>query len=308
MKLALSMLVLMAGINVWAQQAADQTQSSTVNNKDVKPAAAAAKTGDIDDEITNARLRAVTGAKSDFSFWSSFSYAGSSLLNPTSSQRPQLNAQNAADPTNLSGQVSGKYRLTEHDSLIAGVGVQYTPSFTDNSGTNQPTSTTVQSPYVDYNRAFRVGAYQNVIDVNISKYTLGTDVSQNLNWAWSLSHTVMREVGESKRLSLGLSSALAEDVYTAAGQAGGYTLQAAVEPVLEYAITDKASFRTVYRMVMLNEVFGTNSNWSQATQTESAGIGYAITRDIYVYPNMQWLWNRIAADVTTVGFGANINL
>jgi hypothetical protein len=96
-----------------------------------------AQSGDIDDEITNARLRAVTGSKSPFSFWSQFIYYGAAISNPFSTQRPQLNSQNNADPTTLVGQISGKYRFTEHDSVIAGIGVQYTPAYTDNTNPNK---------------------------------------------------------------------------------------------------------------------------------------------------------------------------
>jgi hypothetical protein len=308
MKSVLVVLMALMSANVFAQSATSDQNSSTVNAKDVEPSKVEGK-ADIDDEITNARLRAVTGAKSNFSFWSQFVYSGASIVNPLSSQRPQLNSQNNADPTNLYGQVSGKYRLSEHDSIIAGIGVQYTPAYTDNTQGPQGASTTAQSPYIDYNRAFRTGQFQNVVDVSISKYTLAADLANNLNWSWGVQHQLMRELGESKKLSLGLASFIGQDVYTAAGQpAGSYYLQVQVEPIMEYAITDKVSFRTVYRMLILNEMATTNANWQQATQTESAGVGFAITRDIYIYPNMQWIWNHISADATTVGFSTNINL
>jgi hypothetical protein len=80
------------------------------------------------------------------------------------------------------------------------------------------------------------------------------------------------------------------------------------DPILEYAFTDKASFRTVYRAMTLRASNANKSSWKVSDTTESMGFGYALTRDIYLYPNMQWKWNAVAADKTTVGFSANINL
>lgn len=298
----------------FAQNAADQSNGqdpsqSTVDAKEFVPTGVEAKSGDIDDEITNARLRAVTGAKSNFSFWSQFAYAGAAITSPFSTLRPQLNSQNNADPTNLTGQVSGKYRLTEHDSIIAGIGLQYTPAYNDPTQGPQGTATNMSTPYVDYNRAFRVGGVQNVLDVTLSKYTLGSDLANNLNYNWAVQHQFMVELGKSKKLSIGMANFVTQDVYTSDGQTpGSKYLQVGFEPVLEYAITEKTSFRTVYRMAIFNEMFGTNGNWTEAAQSESVGIGYAIRRDIYIYPNMQWGWTNINANATTVGFSTNINL
>jgi hypothetical protein len=33
-----------------------------------------------------------------------------------------------------------------------------------------------------------------------------------------------------------------------------------------------------------------------------------VSRDFYVYPNVQWKWSQITADQTTIGLSTNINL
>lgn len=269
--------------------------------------------GDIDNEITNARLRAVSGAKSDWSFSSSFNYSGSSILSPFSTLRPQFNPQNGADPTNANGQLAIKYRVTEHNSLLAGFGVQYTPGYTDN-GTAVAQQTTASSPYIDYNRAFRTGAAQHVIDVAVSKYTLSSDIDQNLNLAFSAGDQVMFNVADSK-LELGAALGYSQDLYDGQALRNGaprkdyiYS-QAYFEPIAEYAFNDKINLRTVFRMYILNQSAADRTYWaSPAVTTESLGVGFAVTRDVYLYPSIQWAWDRIAADATTVGFSANINL
>ena len=91
---------------------------------------------DIDEEITNARLRATTGAKSLLSFQSSFNYNGSSINEPLAQTRPQLSPGTVEnDPAKLQGLVSMKYRATDHDNINVGVGVGWlTPSYDGQRG------------------------------------------------------------------------------------------------------------------------------------------------------------------------------
>ncbi len=300
MKIILTLVLLGTVSNTFAAESSMETPLPSQTSVKVS--------SDIDDEITNARLRAVTGAKSNYSFWSQTVFLGSSLSAPLQTPRPQLNPQNGADPVNFSSQVGGKYRVSENDSLIAGIGLQYTPAYPDPRRGGQPTTTTMSQPYVDYSRAFRWGGYQNVVDVAISKYTLPADQDAGLNLFWSMSHQLIVELPSVKKLSLGFASFLGQDIYNTVRPKGSFYLGAGFDPVLEYALTEKLSFRTMYFMLSLSEISGEENLWKQSQQTESAGVGYAVTRDIYLYPNVGWMWGHMSADQTTVGLSANINL
>jgi hypothetical protein len=37
-------------------------------------------------------------------------------------------------------------------------------------------------------------------------------------------------------------------------------------------------------------------------------VGYSVTRDIFLYPNIQFLPNQVASDMTNVGIQATINV
>jgi len=303
-----AILALLLGSGAFAQVApATESNTSTVKQNEVGQRA---EKKDIDDEITNAKLRAATGSKKLISVSSSLAYAGASILNPTSTERPQLNSgSNAADPTNLSGNIALKYRATDHDNISLGFGVQYTPAFVKNrqTGEKASASTTASSPYLDYSRVFRAADIQNVVSATISKYTLKEDIEDaKLNYSVGLSHSFMVGVGDSK-FEVGMASGLGQDIYSEY-MAGSYEYNLSFSPILEYAFTDKASFRTVYRAVNMSTKVDDNARWKTADTSQSMGFGYAITRDVYVYPNMQWKWNRVASDATTVGFSTNINL
>ncbi len=304
----LATLALLLNTGAFAQVApAAESNTSTVKQSEVGQRA---EKKDIDEEITNAKLRAATGSKKSISISTAFGYAGASLLNPTSTERPQLNDNSSsADPTYLSGTIGVKYRVSDHDNLSLGFGVQYVPAYVADKSTGEkaPSAFSASSPSLDWSRVFRAGDIQHVVDVGISKYTLQEDVNdRKLNYSLGFSHQFMTSLGATP-FEIGMVSSLGQEIYSEYNARGTqYSLSFA--PMLEYAFTDKASFRTVYRAVSLSTQSRDVAHWNLADTTESMGFGYAITRDVYVYPNMQWKWNRVAADQTTVGFSTNINL
>ncbi len=308
-KALVAAVTIMLGAAAFAQTTTTTTETtSTVKMTEVGNNAANRK--NIDEEITNAKLRAETGSKKLWSFGSTFSYAGGSITDPTSTERPQLNdGQVSLDPTKLSGQMSVKYRLTDHDNLNLGFGVDYTPEFTNNKLTGAKTSAkaNASTPYLSYGRVFKAGDVQNVFDATISKYTADQDVNENfLNYNVSVSHNMMVSLGTSKA-EIGLYSYFAQDIFSE--QTGDNVIYSfGLNPIFEYAISDAVSFRTVSRWLVWNVANNNRDKGVLAGQTQSMGIGFAVTRDIYLYPNMQWRWSALTADKTTVGLAANINL
>lgn len=264
----------------------------------------------IDEEITNAKLRAATGSKKLVSLASSFSYSGGALTNPTSTERPQLNeGQVSADPTKLNGQISVKYRMTDHDNLNVGLGIDYTPEYTKDrtTGAKEEAKWNASTPYVSYGRVFKAGEVQNVLSATLSKYTASPDVNEaKLNYNVYLDHTMMVGIGTSKA-EIGLVSFIQQEFYSEEVADGSFERQIGFYPVAEYAVSDKLSLRTVSRWIAFNVSKGSDTG-KLAAQTQSVGVGYAATRDVYLYPNMQWKWSTLAADQTTVGLSANINL
>lgn len=307
--LVIMLALSMTGAAALAQDAASDTNTSTLKASEVKKGT---DRKDIDEEITNARLRAETGSKSKWSFASNFTYSGAAINNPTSTKRPQLNdGQASADPTKLSGQVSVKYRINDHDNLNVGLGVDYTPSYERADKRTEPSRYNASSPYVSYSRVFKAGDVQNVLEADLTKYTAKEDIEDSkLNYEAVLSHTAMAPVGTSKA-EIGLYTFVAREFYQAGDKEDGYTLyQIGIDPVAEYAVTDNLSLRTVSRWLTWS-IAGSGENEGKgmlAQQTQSIGVGYAITRDVYVYPNMQWKWTKFAADATTIGFTTYINL
>jgi hypothetical protein len=80
-------------------------------------------------------------------------------------------------------------------------------------------------------------------------------------------------------------------------------------PFVEYAFNDMFSFRTVFRPAdfthMRNDDAGT---FERSMYTQSLGLGIAVTRDIYLYPNMQFAPENLQPALTNVGLSTSINV
>jgi hypothetical protein len=69
------------------------------------------------------------------------------------------------------------------------------------------------------------------------------------------------------------------------------------------------NWRAVYRYYWYQQSRAQKSSeWTTLDPTISTGIGFSITRDIFLYPNIQFNPEDIRADRTNLGLSANINL
>ena len=301
MRFLASVLILLTAGLVHAEEAAVSDSTTT---KTKMPSEVTAQRKDIDEEITNKKLRAETGAKSVISLKSAFAYSGGSINSPLSQERPQLSPGTTnPEPSKLSGSISAKYRISDHDSMSLGVGVGWlTPTYQGQKGQ-------VENPYLGYTRAFKTGIIQNVIEASIVKYTSNSASKNDDLWNSNFDYTILAKVGHS-RLDLGLDLGYYREFYsqTTARNGDNPLDYVALYPFAEYELNDMASLRTVYRGFSYFNSSNDQKTFVHDDPTQSFGVGLAITRDIYLYPNLQWVWADVRAEKTNVAISANINL
>lgn len=325
----------------WAQSAttSSSTNTSTVKVEEVQKADQKEK--DIDNEITDARMRATLGSKSKWSFKSALGYSGGSISDPLGEIRPnyRAGANREALPA-LSGTVGINYRLTERDGLSLSTGVTIVdplhgdivkPATDKRGGGNTGVSRyTVSTPSLGWSRGYKAMGTQMISSVSVSKYT-STD-SANVD-AWgdiSLSQTVLANFGASN-WSGGVSLTGAYSIYgdgqisdvvinkrgttlRQAHEAGDYKrddLLIGLYPFAQYAFNDTFSFRTVFgyfEFLHYRDEYGNSQDFFQREPYQSVGVGISVTRDIYLYPNIQFTPKDIRADRTNVALSTNINL
>jgi opacity protein-like surface antigen len=243
--------------------------------------------GDIDEEITNAKLRAESGSKSKWSGSVTAIYNGSSMATPFAGDRPNTNQEPTPPRVYLGGQIGARYRMTKNDSLALGTGYQVIRPFHDGKKGN------VFDPYVAENHAQKFGGVQNSITTTVTGSTDRDELHIGQIGELDIANTSMYDFGGSK-MSIGLA---VEGTYNAFGMnkdrlvsdtdnkgntvmtpAGGgqrdYIL--GIYPLAEYAFTDKVMLRTVFRPLIFNHqrILGDtqNSGWAKARWTQSATL------------------------------------
>lgn len=329
MKNALALIVALLALatTAGAQEAQETTNTSNIKASDVAPKEETQK--DIDTEITNARMRATLGAKSKWSLKSAFGYNGGSVERPAARVRPNYRAgANIPALSSLSGTVGIKYSLSARDSVSFGTGVLvYNPfhgdlsrsTFLDPRNGKNRDRYSASTPYLDYSRAYKVGGLQMISSATYSHFT-EPDTTRDMNGIGNVSfdQTVLADLGESS-WSAGIALSVDTTIYK-----GGMSEFAKSEgaqqddfgyglyPFAEYAFNDKYSFRTVFGYFQMihyrGDIGASKGNVISLAPYQSMGIGMALTRDLYLYPNVQFTPLDIRGDRTNVALSANINL
>lgn len=322
-----------------AQEENQNANTSTVKVSDVQKSEEAQK--DIDEEITNARMRATLGSKSKWSFKSALGYSGGAVDNVFGEIRPNYRAgANRETLPVLSGTVGINYRMTDKDnlSLTTGVAVvdplhgDITKPATDKRGGGDEAVSRyeISTPSLGWSRGYKASGMQMISDISVSKYT-DSDSANIQSWGdISVGQTVLADFGDSNwsgglSLSAGLTLYGDGPISDVVAFNDGRTLRQGYEqgalkrddlliglyPFAEYSFNDTFSFRTVFgyfEFLHYKDEYGSSQEFFQKEPYQSVGVGISVTRDIYLYPNVQFTPKDIRADRTNVALSTNINL
>lgn len=301
LNLGMSILIFLAAFGLHAEENQSSTSSNKVKASDLGVKQQEQK--DIDEEITNARLRASTGSKSKISLQTDFAYSGGTFSEPFGKTRPKLSAGPILPAyTALSGNIAAKYRATDRGSINIGSGIGLTtPGY-------EGQRSELQDPYLTHTYVFKVGNVQNVLSSSLTVHSAKDNLDAKNTYSVDFTHTALWSF-DGSGWQVGLATSIGQEGYSEFSednaQAGLNSI--AFYPFTEYAFNDMYSFRTVYRGMTFysNRDAANTYKWIESTQ--SMGLGVALTRDLYLYPNIQWVWRDIRADKTNVALSANIN-
>lgn len=320
--------LVMAPVASFAQSSSTATNSSTLKMDNLKKPEEKEK--DIDQEITDARMRAQLGSKSKWSFKSSLSYSGGSIEQPLESVRPNYRASATIEAmTSLSGDVGVNYRAGERDNISFGTGVTIIDPLhgdltkpADDARKGRSGSLAryeVSTPYLGWSRGYRALDTQMISSLTYNHATDSDSINLTKTFgALNFSQTFLANFGKTK-WNGGASISLGKSFYTgditdpalvARMKKGLYKrteLSYGLFPFLQYTFNDRYSFRTVFGYFQFSRYEGYNDN-VQLEPYQSVGVGVSITRDIYLYPNVQFTPKDIRSDRTNVALSANINV
>lgn len=282
-------------------------------------AKSAEATDEADQLITNRRLRASEGSLSKWSVSTFWNYQGGSVNDPTDPERPNIvNGGNVQTLQSLSGEVGVKYRITPKDSLTASTGLFMTTPFHDKIDKNSKLKPAfdensrklnVQDPFLKYAHLDSIFGIQSISTVQGKIITNNQLANRRFRSELMLSQNFMKDVGKT-----GFS-------YGAALIGYFYDFRDSVKaddntdkliglyPQAEYVINDTYNLRTVFGWQVYENLRGNPSDtYSKRKVYQSVGLGISVTRDLFLYPNIQFIPSNMRDDVTNIAMSANINL
>ena len=274
-----------------------------------------------DELITNRRFRASNGSLSALSLNLAMSYLGGNLQTPLSADRPNLNsAGDTASLSAISGTINGSYRLTKVDRIGFGAGLQMLAPLQDDINTDDARAKKefdenqgdldVFNPMISYTRMAKIMGVQTISTTIATGYTAGNLTDAGYDYALETNLNTMYDFGGSP-FSVGAllvyrrnffdddDSSLASDQLE---QVFGFLPQA------EYVINDTFNLRTIIRSNWYDQNRANTSKIRTRNITQSVGLGISVSRDVFLYPNIQFVNEDFTAENTNVGFTANINM
>jgi hypothetical protein len=270
---------------------------------------------DVDEIITNSKMRAASGSKSKYSIATSLSYAGGSLEDPLGTIRPNISgATGTTDVSLLSGAIGGKYTLSTQSSLFANVGFRW---ITPLAGVEVPANFNgdkfdADNPGVTYQYLYRWYDIQSSFSLSQTIFTNSNLLHWGYLTAWGFSQNNVYELGKTG-LSVGLTANAGFSVFTKNDQdsvdhQSDYTFS--FLPFLEYKIMKGVDVNTSFNLIAYQHRRSTANAWTFQSQTvtQSLGFGFEVYRDLYVSPSLLWIPGKLSSDTTLVALSVNLNI
>ena len=295
---------------------------SKANIGDVLPAGQKNRMPDsekIDEMVTNNLLRAYSGSKSRWSVASAFSYNGGTILNPLSDDRPNIaNTSGTLPKSFVLGQVSTKYNIDVKNSLMAGIGLRWVAPMSSNGQRFDS-----DNPYVTYQRIYRWLNVQSVLQVQLTQFTNTNLMAEGYQQLLNVDQENMYEI-PGTHLTVGASTWVQGASYNKTGSLGNPSddtymqdvgddqadYAGGLSPIVEYALNDKINLRTVVSLFSFEHMRSADgaNTYRRDGVYQSVGVGFAVTRDVFLYPNVQYMMANFASDHTNVALNATINV
>ena len=256
---------------------------------------------------------------------SQFNYNGGTVQTPFSQDRPNISDDSGTTvKSDLDGAISVKYNLDTRNSLMVGVGVRWISPLTPGGPSNYDgTLFDVINPYVQYQYIYRFLGIQAVLQVQDMQWTQTDFTAVGYVNQPSFDQEFVYAV-PGTRLSIGCSLNGQYEWFNKSGAYGNpsspnYVADVATvqsvyqldfEPYAEFQLTDRVNLRTLVDLWDI-EHYASSPNkltFVHDKVFQEIGVGVKITRDVFLYPNMQFIPDQLRASQTNVGLTATANV
>jgi hypothetical protein len=310
------LLILQIFVISFSSQAIESTTSLSTSAPEISG------TDKADETITNRRFRASNGSLSNFSLSTEFNYNGGSVEDPLAATRPNIsNAGDTALISGISGSIGATYRISDLNRINLGVGIQMLAPFHSSSGSNDANikrefddnarEFDASNPRLSYTHMNKFWGIQTIINTGYTQYTAGNLTDRGYQNNVDLTINTMYEVGKTG-FSYGLLFTGTRNFFDddrAEFLASQNETVFGFLPQAEYIINDTFNLRTIVRShwYQNNREDGAG-DYTKRPVTQSVGLGISVNRDIFIYPNLQFAYNKLDLANTNIGLQASINM
>jgi hypothetical protein len=302
-----SVLVLALGlgvsVSVYGQETAPETKlkvEDALKNRQFRE----------DGRITDIELKAQAGSLSRYSLKFDLSYSGPPVDNLSDPQMPNPDNRPRPNRTSLGGFMGLRYRMTSNDTFNVSTGARWFTPYHQVAGERvqkRPTDKDyeIANPQVSYDRTYVFAAMQMRSSVKGSVTT--SDYYRDLGQTGSigLSQGMKYTIGQSRFIVGNVFDAdyyfFDRDFRASDRNVSNYSFT--VIPSLEYKILDNLNLRSSVAWSFSQMRRADNDwDWESLQPSGRAGLGWAITRDIYFSPYLSFFTMRPAIRTTSASF------
>ncbi|MDW8190612.1 MAG: hypothetical protein RMK80_06525 [Pseudobdellovibrionaceae bacterium] len=322
---SVALLALTQGLN--SAQASENTAYSGSSNASAASNTAPAEAANDQNEnnISNPRLSAAAGGRSKFSFYSVFSYLGGSISNPLSSERPNYRGldQNQMEYTSLVGSLGIGYRINPAMQARLTTGFEWVMPLHNSLEDTRRNETNYQGNRV---RIFNVSGistslnYTTQTEKRIHATEVGLSLPTTSYWrdivglvgTVSLEHTLIGsfESGFQPGVTLYIDhSGYVNDNPLDNQNRVRVQNYLGAYPFVEYQVNDTYGFRAVFGFFEYTRFVGKAlSDFERMSSYISMGVNIAPSKEIWLYPNVQFAPEMATWNNTNVGISMILNL
>lgn len=278
-----------------------------------------------DHKITDAELKSRAGSLSTFSLKANFNYYGPTLENLSIADQPNPDGVTTASAVGPSGSLGARYRLSSDTSITGNIG--YTDQYLF---TSKPSHLDMNNPFVTFDKSFKLGPVQMVASPGVTWITSNVYRPQGELMGLDARLYSSMNLGSSP-ISVGASTTAsyyifdrdyipddANNIGLVKGRMKYSTVKhdgrirrisVTVAPVIKYNVTSKFNVNTSFGFNFFNpRYYDSATKFNSRVVNEWVGVGYAITRDIYISPYVQFYPTQFNWKTATMNLSTTISL
>lgn len=294
--------------------------NTQVNTEEVHPK------GSKGEVVENPTLKTLSGALSDWSLYSSYSYKGGSLEKINSAERPNVRNKEAKPYlAEFTGNLGLKYRLTKQDNLSIQIGIHSTTPFhsnleTDNSQNQSDydkygQKTSGDDPTISYFRTYYIGDLQNISFFKYAYVTRDSYREYGGRSIFQYSHAGAYRINKAAYIAGSLNyENYAYDKDTIEYFGRDYNIRES-QPEHKYRANLSAEFYLSRKIAIraITDLFSYTRyrdqiNPEEDKRQQTLATTYFFNRDISIAPSVKFLLEDLRADRTNLGLNLNVNL